>query len=167
MTTEEKNNTRSETQNSSVSCCSDEWGILVSAHIDGEIPAEKAITVEEHLLECPKCAEFATSLRKIKGVMSEMKLADLPDARWRVYKKGIYNRIEKSVGWVLTSLGALILIAFAFYALFQNFFTNPDISLFLKIGVATMGLGIIILLISVCREAIFRHKSDRYKEVEI
>jgi predicted anti-sigma-YlaC factor YlaD len=167
MSNEERNIKVSKTINSAEGCCSDEWGILVSAHIDCEIPPDKAVDVEEHLLECPKCAEFATSLRQIKGVTSEMKLADLPDASWKVYKKGIYNRLERGVGWIFASIGAVILIAFGFYVLFEKFFADPEISILIKIGVASLGIGIIILLISVCREALFRYKGDRYKEVEI
>ena len=155
------------TENNSNECCSEEWGILVSALVDGELAPEKAVQTEEHLLECPNCRDFARKLRKLKGVTSEMKLADLPDARWKIYKRGIYNRIEKRIGWIFTSIGAMILLAFGWYSIFKNFFSDSEISVFLKAGIAFVGLGLIILLVSAIREAWFRYQSDRYREVEI
>lgn len=161
------NNDKNTPNDNQPECCSEKWGVLVSALVDGELPPEKAVQTEEHLLECDDCLKFARRMRKLKGVTSEMKLADLPDARWKVYKRGIYNRIERGIGWIFTSIGAIILLAFGWYTLFQEFFTDPEISIVLKLGVGCLGIGLIVLFISAIREALFRYKCDRYKEVEL
>jgi len=167
MPNEDKNTTPESKNEISPACCSEEWGIRVSAHIDGELPPAEAIRVEEHLIECAECAHFAREIRKIKGITMEMKLSDLPDSRWKVYNRQIYNRIEKGIGWIFTSIGFLIVLSFGLFCLFRDFFGDPDVSMFIKIGVATLGFGLLVLLISACREALFRYKGDRYKEVEL
>ncbi len=148
-------------------CCSEDWGVKVGALIDNELAPADAVKAGEHLLVCDKCRDFAAKLRRLKGVTDTMKLADLPDARWRQYWTGIYNRIERGIGWVFMSIGLLILIVFGGYYIFEDFFIDPEVPISIKVGMGAFGIGIIILLISVGREAYFRHKTDRYKEVDL
>jgi len=148
-------------------CCSPEWGEKISAHIDNELGAAEALKVEEHIAICPKCREFAKKLRRLKGVTDKMRLADLPDVRWRRYWMGIYNRIERGVGWVFLSIGFIVLLIAGGYYIFNDFFADPEVPWIIKTGVGAFGVGVIILLISVIREAYFRFRTDRYKEVDI
>ena len=95
-----------------------------------------------------------------------MKYADIPEHVWDNYWRGIYRRLELGIGWIFFSIGAIIILACGCYGIFQNFFMNPDEPLILKIGVATLALGAIVLLVSVLRERVFAYRRDRYKEVK-
>jgi len=148
-------------------CCSIDWGIKVSALIDRELPPDEAVKTEEHLLSCEKCREFACQMRRLKGVMSEMKLADLPDARWKTYTAGIYNRIERGIGWLFASLGFVILMLCGGYYLFLDFFANTEIPILIRAGVGFIGIGLVVLIVAAVREAWFRFRTDRYKEVDL
>ncbi len=96
-----------------------------------------------------------------------MKYFDLPDRLWAGYWHGIYNRIERGTGWIILSIGTIILLAFGAWELLHHFFLNPLVPLILKIGVAALIMGIIILLVSLIRERLFSRAHDRYEEVDL
>lgn len=136
------------------------------AYIDGEVDAQKKSEIEKHLSGCEKCMKEYRSFLKLKEVTDKMKFADLSDELWAGYWKGIYRRVERGAGWIFLSIGAIILLAFGLFQFFKEFFTDPNVSLIVKIGVSTFSLGVIILLVSIIRERLFLFRTERYREVE-
>jgi hypothetical protein len=145
----------------------DEIKMLLSALLDDELSPEEKKMVGDHLAECETCRREYASLLKLKEVTDDMKYLDLPDKLWAGYWSGIYNRIERGFGWVLLSLGAIILLAFGAWRLLNDFFMNSRAPLILKIGLGALLLGAIVLLVSVLRERLFSRAHDRYEEVEL
>jgi len=145
----------------------DEMKILISGMIDGELePAEKK-KISDHLTSCPDCREEYAKLKNLKEVTDDMKYFDLPDRLLAGYWNGIYNNIERGIGWLLFSLGAVIIISYAGWQFLNGFFYDPSVPFILKIGVGILILGAIFLLVSILRERLFSKKHDRYDEVEI
>jgi hypothetical protein len=124
---------------------------------------EKEFT--EYVKSDSELEEEYKSFREIKEVTDTIKFKDLPDSYWEGYWNGIYNRLERGIGWIFFSIGAIILLAFGAYHLLIDFFLSKTVPLLLKIGVAIGSLGLIILLVSIVREVIFARKHERYKEV--
>ncbi|HEQ99785.1 MAG TPA: hypothetical protein ENO22_10645 [candidate division Zixibacteria bacterium] len=106
------------------------------------------------------------SFKEIKEVTDTIMFKDLPDSYWEGYWQGIYNRLERGIGWIFFSIGAIILLAFGAYHFLIDFFMSETIALLVKIGVAVGGLGLIILLVSIIREVLYARKHERYKEVK-
>ncbi|UCB52382.1 MAG: zf-HC2 domain-containing protein [Candidatus Zixiibacteriota bacterium] len=136
------------------------------SHLDGEIEPEKRSEIEKHLEECEDCTKEYQAFVKLKQETDKMKLADLSDELWNGYWKGVYRRIERGVGWIFLSIGAIILLSFGAYQFFKELLADPNISLIVKIGVSIGALGAIILLVSIVRERLFLCKTERYGEVE-
>jgi predicted anti-sigma-YlaC factor YlaD len=141
--------------------------ILVSGLVDGELDLEEKKIVSDHIASCPDCRREYARLKKLKEVTDDMKYFDLPDKLWAGYWREIYNRVERSIGWIFLSIGAIILLAFIAWQILNNFFLDPTEPLYLKLGLGLFLLGLIILLISIIRERLFSRKHDRYGEVEI
>ena len=114
--------------------------------------------------------EWETELRaftKIKEVTDGMRFKDLPDSYWPGYWESVYRRLERGLGWILASVGAMILLSVGAYTGLSRLYSDPNVSLIVKIGVAAAGLGGIIMLISFLRERFFARKHERYeKEVQ-
>ncbi len=114
--------------------------------------------------------EWETELRafmKIKEVTDGMRFKDLPDSYWPGYWESVYRRLERGLGWILTSVGAMILLSFGAYTGLSGLYSDPNVSLIVKIGVTAAGLGGIIMLVSFLRERLFARKHERYeKEVQ-
>ena len=144
----------------------DDVKLYLMSYLDDEIEPEKKAEIERHLTECTKCREEYQSFVKLKQETDKMKLADLSDELWNGYWKGVYRRVERGTGWVLLSIGAIILLCFGAYQFFKELLGDPNISLIVKIGVSMGVLGAIVLLVSIIRERLFLCKTERYKEVE-
>jgi len=136
------------------------------SHLDGEIEPDKKTEIEKHLAECEECKREYQAFVKLKQETDKMKLADLSDELWNGYWKGVYRRVERGTGWVLLSMGAIILLCFGAYQFFKELLGDPNISLIVKIGVSMGALGAIVLLVSIIRERLFLCKTERYKEVQ-
>jgi len=144
----------------------EKYKIMLAGYIDGELSPEEKAELERHLRTCTECREELRVFRQLKEVTGAMKYADIPEHVWENYWRGIYRRLELGIGWIFFSIGAIIVLACGCYAIFQNFFMNPDEPLILKIGIGTLALGAIVLLVSVLRERVFAYRRDRYKEVK-
>jgi hypothetical protein len=112
-------------------------------------------------------ADEYKAFKRIKEVTDSIMFKELPDSYWKGYWENIYNRLERGLGWIFFSIGAIILLAYGGYKLFSDFFLSDEVSLILKIGVALGGVGVIILLVSILREVLFARSKERYKEVKL
>lgn len=144
----------------------EKFEFLISGLLDGELDAAEEQLLKEHLLVCDSCRKKHEELLRLKEVTDSVRFKDLPEEIWAGYWKSIYSRIERGLGWILLSVGAVILIAFGFYEFLSQLFADPEVSLLVKIGVSALGLGVIILLVSITRERIFAYRRDRYREVQ-
>lgn len=140
--------------------------MLMMGLLDGELNEKQLQEVKTHLAQCPACAANFESYKKLKKETNEMKFKNLPEVYWDEYWQNVYNRIERGIGWIFFSIGAIILLIFAGYELLQEFFLNPAESLSVKIGVGFAGVGFIVLFVSVLREKLMVRKVDKYRSVK-
>jgi hypothetical protein len=85
---------------------------------------------------------------------------------WEIYWTSVYNRLERRIGWILLSLGVMILLFFGGYKAIEGIIQDPTTPLILKVGILVLLGGLVVLLVSIIRERIFVRKRERYKEVK-
>lgn len=95
-----------------------------------------------------------------------MALKQPPPETWKIYWSSVYNRLERRVGWIFLSIGAIILLFFGGYKLAEDLMASASIPLILKIGILALLAGLAVLLVSLGREQIFVRKRERYREIE-
>jgi predicted anti-sigma-YlaC factor YlaD len=139
---------------------------LISSYIDGELNETQRKSVENHLKECPECQKEFEEMRKLEEVMGKMELKKPPKETWQVYWSSVYNRLERGIGWILLSIGAIILLFFGGYKAVEGIIQDQTTPLLLKVGILVAMAGLVILLVSLLRERLFVRKKERYKEVE-
>ena len=88
-----------------------------------------------------------------------------PKETWEVYWTSVYNRMERGIGWIFISIGAMILLFFGGYLLVEAIIQDPEIPALLKVGILAAMVGAAVLLVSFGRERLFVDKRERYKEV--
>jgi hypothetical protein len=147
-----------------ISC--EEAKILMMGLIDDEIDEKDKAHVLEHVQSCKVCASEYESFLNLKKGTSEMKLKKLPEMYWDEYWDHIYNRIERGIGWIILSLGAILILGYGFYAISHEFFMNPDKPLFLRISAGIFSVGAIILFVSVLREKLMIRSVDKYRSIK-
>jgi len=139
--------------------------MLVMGLLDNELSKEETKSVEQHLASCSSCASKYESFKNLKKDTSEMKFKNLPEVYWDEYWQHVYNRIERSIGWIFFSVGAIIISIITGYTILQEYFMNPEEPLGLKIGIGLLGIGIIVLFVSVLREKLMVRSVDKYRSI--
>jgi hypothetical protein len=139
---------------------------LISPYFEGELNEEKKKLVERHLKECSECQKEFEEMGKFEEVMGKMKFKKPPKEAWKMYWSSVYNRLERRIGWILFSIGAIIILFFGGYKLVESIIQTPDIPVFFKIAILCVLGGLVVLLVSLVREQLFVRKRERYKEVE-
>jgi predicted anti-sigma-YlaC factor YlaD len=139
---------------------------LLAGYQDGELDAEQLEKVQKHLDGCSDCRAELTRLEKVKEVAGKVKFNDLPLEVWEGYWQGIYRRVERGLGWIFLSIGAIIMAAVGGFYLVRDFFLDPAVAIIPKVGVGGLIIGGSFLLVSVLRERIFAYNRDRYREVQ-
>ena len=133
---------------------------LLMGYLDEELTALEAVRVEQHLEECHDCTAELDDFRKLKEVTRNMRVVMPDDKYWDEY------RLERKAGWILLSLGSIILSAYGLYWVIAEVFLDKNVHPVIRIGVLTLIVGFCTLLVSVLRERFFLSKSDKYERIK-
>jgi len=138
---------------------------LISSYHEDVLNSTQKKQVEEHIADCPECRHEFEEMRKFEEVMDKMELKKPPKEMWQVYWSSVYNRLERRIGWIFLSIGAIILLFFGGYKMVESIIVDPSLSLLFKVGILAALAGLVVLLVSIGRERLFVQKRERYKEV--
>lgn len=138
---------------------------LMMGYLDNELSDEQKHQFEEHLAGCSECTDELKEFRKLKAITDEVTLVEPEDRIWQDYWDGVYNRIERNVGWIVFSVAAILLTIYAGFKLIEDMIKDPDIETILKVGLLALIVGLAILFVSVLRERLHFWQKDRYKDV--
>lgn len=144
----------------------DELMILLTAYADGELGEEERERVERLLAENPALRGELESIRNLNKLTMQIRLAEPEQEVWNMYWANIYNRLERGIGWIMLSAGAILISAWGAWRFLDEFLLNPDIPLIVRTGTSAAVLGAIVLLVSALRERLFIRKKERYEEIE-
>jgi hypothetical protein len=134
-------------------------------YLDNELSDEQRNRFEEHLAGCPECASELKEFQKLKAITDEVTLVEPEDRIWQDYWSGVYNRIERNVGWIIFSVSAILLAIYGGFKLIEEIVTDATTGMLLKIGLIALIVGLAILFVSVLRERMYFWSKDRYRNV--
>ncbi len=145
----------------------DEYETMLTAYVDDELPPEDRQRLEDHLAGCESCRHTLAALTAVGEDLAMIEFKEPSDAELEQYWRSVYNRMERGIGWVLLSIGVIVLLCYGAFALLENFIRDPGVALAAKIGVVALLVGAVFLFVSLLRERLAVRKSDRYsREVE-
>ena len=67
---------------------------------------------------------------------------------------------------MLLSAGLILLLGYTGWNMLDEFFLNPEVPLIVRLGAGGGLSGVIVLLVSIGREVLTKHRSERYREVK-
>jgi hypothetical protein len=134
-------------------------------YLDNELSEKQRNRFEEHLAGCPECADELKEFQKLKAITDEVTLVEPEDKLWQDYWTGIYNRIERDIGWIIFSVSAILLSIYGGFKLIEEIISDATVGMLLKIGLIALVVGLAILFVSVLRERIYFWSKDRYRNV--
>jgi hypothetical protein len=137
---------------------------LMMKIVDGVASPEEERAIAEAIKGNEKWEAELRAFTKIKEATENMQFKELPDSYWPGYWKDIYRRTERALAWILMSIGLMVALGFCAYTGLSQFYSDPGISIVMKIGVSLAISGGIIMLVSIGRERLFARKHERYEE---
>lgn len=143
-----------------------DWKVLISGYLDDELDPPERAEFERELARNRDLAEELAQMRSMQEVTGSMELKDFPDQVWERYWDGTYNRIERNIGWLLFSIGVIILMAAGLYELVITLISDAAGPWWLKAAIGAVCGGLSILFVSVLRERLFMRQRDPYREVQ-
>ncbi|TVQ14322.1 MAG: zf-HC2 domain-containing protein [Balneolaceae bacterium] len=139
---------------------------LMMAVLDGEATPAQEDELNRHLNADAQLRREFDELKSIKHTTMKTRLTEPDSTLWTSYWMNTYTRIERGLGWILFSAGAILLIMFGAWELTKEWLTDPGLPVWVKTAGILLGAGTIILLVSVIREKLFLHKNERYKDIQ-
>lgn len=131
---------------------------MLSAYIDDELDEAETVAVEAHLAQCPRCSRELRELRGLVNVSESLAAPSVDDAVWDSFLNGVYNRLERRLGWMLLILGAILVSGLLLYEAVVLPWASPAIKVICGIPVAGVG----VLFVSVLRQRLHVLRGDRY-----
>lgn len=138
---------------------------LMMAYLDGELDEQQKQALEQHVASCAECARELEEFKKLKQLTDNVTLVEPEDRIWRQYWGGVYNRIERGIGWIVFSIAGILLAIYGGFKLIEEIIKNETVSMLLKCGLLALIVGLAILFVSVLRERFYFWSRDRYRDV--
>ena len=138
---------------------------LMMAYLDSELDDTQNKMLQEHLAQCPQCSKELEEFKSLKSMTDNITLSQPEDQVWQRYWDNVYNRLERGMGWMLMSAAGICLGVFCGFKAIECIVIDPSVSLFLKVTLLVLILGLSILLISIMRERLYFWKNDRYRHI--
>ncbi len=139
---------------------------LLMSGLDGELNAEEREELERILGADPRLRDEWNRLSKVKEVTQSMVLRKPPEEVWEDYWASVYSRLERGIGWILVSVGAIVLLSYGAWQGVQALIADVDMPWFLKGAILATSVGLVVLFVSVLREKLFIRVRDPYKDVQ-
>ena len=115
---------------------------------------------------CVGCRREEKVYRRLEEVTAEMANEEYPNVDIEVAWETIYRRMERGIGWLIMSVGLIILLGFGAWQMLNEFFLDPEVPFLVRFGTGAAIAGAIVLLISIGREVTTKYRSERYREVQ-
>lgn len=144
--------------------CPDYKGLMMG-YLDNELDEEQKKIFQQHLDQCPDCKKELAEFESLKQLADDAALIEPQDEFWQQYWNNIYNRFERTAGWISLSIAAIILLIYGGFKCIENIVKDPTIDIVLKIGLVALIVGVAILFVSVARERLYLRKKDPYKDI--
>ncbi len=140
--------------------------MLMMGAIDNELNTEEQQEFERLLAQNKAWQLEYEKYKNLKEVTGTMQLTSPSPEVWDQYWLTIYNRIERGIGWLIFSVGAVILLTYFGFQFVEAIINEPHLAVIAKIGILLTIGGLAVLFVSVVRERLFTRKFDPYKEIK-
>ncbi len=139
--------------------------MLMMGYIDGELNPGEVESLKDHLNQCHDCRIELERYKMLKQITDSMAVVTFEDRLWDGYWAGIYNRLERGIGWFISLIGSLILILGGAIVFWNRFLLDSGVPVWLRAGILISITGLVVLFGSAARERMRAMKLERYKDV--
>jgi len=139
---------------------------LMMAELDGELGAAEREELNRLVAGDPELENERKRFLRLKEVTDSMALKPAPAEIWDGYWTSVYSRLERGIGWIFASIGAIILLVYGAWQGIEEMIGDASLPWYTKTALLALLFGLVVLLVSVIREKLFLGSRQRYKDVE-
>lgn len=139
---------------------------LLMRALDGELDAEEKAAFDARLAQDEELRREWRRLSRVREATMGLKLRNPPEDVWDGYWTSVYSRVERGVGWLLLSVGAIVVGSWAVWRWVGELLADSTLPLIVRYGVLAVFFGLVILLVSVVRHRVNVFRTDPYREIE-
>lgn len=139
---------------------------LLMRALDGELDAEERAAFDARLAQDEELRREWRRLSRVREATMGLKLRNPPEDVWDGYWTSVYSRVERGVGWLLLSVGAIVVGSWAVWRWVGELLADSTLPLIVRYGVLAVFFGLVILLVSVVRHRVNVFRTDPYREIE-
>ena len=143
----------------------DKYKDLLMGYLDDEISEQERVELEKHLAECEDCKKELADFKDLKSITDDITFYQPEDEVFDQYWSNIYNRIERTAGWIILSVSGMVLLFYAGFKMIEDIIHDPTISWIFKGALVAFIAALSVLTVSVLRERLNTRKKDRYKDI--
>lgn len=135
---------------------------MLSAYLDGELTQGEQQQVRVHLEDCPACRREYEDMARLQQMTRSLRFAAPPEDRMKELEQSLVVQAPRRLGWLLV-LGGMAAWLVCAAAAFVRHWRPPTAG---QLIAAAVGIGIVLLLVSVLVERVRQLPHDRYRRIE-
>ena len=139
---------------------------LLMRALDGELDDAERSAFERRLETDTELREEWRRLSRAREATMRLKLRNPPEEVWDAYWTSVYSRVERGIGWMLVSLGVIVVGSWAVWTWIGQLLADTTTPAPVRYGTIAIFVGLVFLLVSVTRHRINVMRTDPYKEIE-
>jgi ferric-dicitrate binding protein FerR (iron transport regulator) len=140
--------------------------MLIMTVLDEEHTSEDLRELEALAASSPEVRDEWARFTRVKEATRTMTWPEPPPETWDRYWMSVYNRTERTIGWLLLIAGGLLVVGWQLWEatphLLRELFADESVPLPVRIAVVVAGVGALVLVLSVVREQLTMRRKDRY-----
>lgn len=139
---------------------------LMMKALDDELTAAEREQFEAALAEQPELRAEWERLSRAREVTMGMELRNPPEETWDGYWTSVYSRVERGAGWLLVSLGVIVVGGWAVWEWIGALLEDTATPAVVRYSMIGLFVGMVILMVSVTRHRLSVRKTDPYKDIQ-
>lgn len=139
---------------------------LMMAALDEEISTAERQELDRALREDDTLRAEWERMRTLKEVTGDMAFREPPEEVWGEYWTSVYNRFERGIGWILVSIGTIVVGTYGAWKWLEVVWAEAELPLVVRVGLIAVAAGLLVIAVSVVREKLFTRKRDPYREIQ-
>ncbi|MAY55325.1 MAG: hypothetical protein CMQ46_11995 [Gammaproteobacteria bacterium] len=136
------------------------------AELDDEVSDAQRAEIQRWLQSDHVLQKEYEAMKRTRELTVTSRFKEPSPEVWDSYWQGVYRRVERGIGWILFSIGAIVLMFYGAWEMGRSWFTDSSIPLWIRLAGGSMVAGGTILMVSIIRERLFLHKNERYKDIQ-
>ena len=134
--------------------------------LDGELSADEESELDGLIETNDELRSEMSTMERVKNVTRAVTLRTPPDQIWEDYMNSVYQKIERGVGWILLSIGAIVILSYGLWNGVSQLIASTAVPWYLKAALLAVMVGGAVITVSVVREKLFMRTKDPYREIE-